>query len=278
MTPRGAVTLVSWLDSRMKREKAQAISRLPASMALKLKDLPSSRVDDLLESVPDRLRAIHYSWFQPALSRLPPEQRQTAEEALPLERGPAGLRALPALILEYWQSWLWRQIVEQDWLPQRMLRAPEGLEQLASLSKHDLMEVIDLLGVFDVIPNLRKAIHASEQKFWGEVLSATQKKLAHKLLMQPAWPGQLPLAVGSVSIPDASRTLHQRGCLRLGAALRGSHDSFLWAIVHHLDRGRGQLVQEAASETTSAEAIAAARGALEIVLRERASLQVERGV
>lgn len=276
MTPRAATTLMSWLDSRMKREKAQALAMLPSSVASRLREAPASETPSgLLEPLEDRLHGIHYSWFAPALSRLPASQRTVAEQAL---SGPRpGLRELPQLLLEYWQSWLWKQVVEQNWLPAKMVQAPEALRPLKRLTKAQLMELIDLLSVFDVVPNLRRAIHSSEQKFWSEVLTPPQKRLAQKLLQQPSWPGQLPLSGSSESIEEAARTLHQRGCLRLGAALHGSDAAFIWEIAHRLDSGRGEIVQQAAAQTLSAEAHAAALHALTLALRDWSSHSESRG-
>jgi hypothetical protein len=275
VTPRAATTLISWLDSRMKKEKAQALAMLPSSVASRLSEMPAMEPPKgLIEPLENRLHGIHYSWFAPALSRLPPAQRSMAEQSLSGTR--RGLRELPQLLLEYWQSWLWKQVVEKNWLPAKMVHAPEALRPLTRLTKAELIELIDLLGVFDVVPNLRRAIHSAEQKFWSEVLTPAQKKFAQKLLQQTSWPGQLPLG-SSDSVEEAARALHQRGCLRLGAALHGSDEPFIWEIAHRLDSGRGGIVQQAASQTLSPEAHAASLHALTMALRDWSNHAENRG-
>ena len=257
MTPRAMACFLCWMHARAPRDREALLQALPAHVreALRQQAIPRGPPEQIVEPLTERLDSLHSSWLPP-----PQASKPTAFS------WKGFLQGLPEFVLAFWQKWLWQQIVSQQWIPKALLPDMGEWEPLLRLSKHELTALIDDLSVFDIVVNLRRSVLPEEQKLWSTILSERQKKIAQKLLQQPIWPGQAPLPLRHAQPEEVARQLHVRGCLRLGAALHGLHEGFIWYIVHRLDRGRGDLVQRAALSETAPDAIASARRSLQWAL------------
>ena len=259
MTPRAMACFLCWMHARMPREKESLFQILPEHLraALQQQPIPRGLPEQILESLSQRLEPMHHSWIPPLPGLV--GEPQTWRD---------WFASLPELAVEFWQRWLWQQVSSHQWLPKALLPEMGEWEPLLQLEKQQLVELIDILGLFDVVVNLRRAVHPEEQQIWAQALSPQQKHAAQKLLQLPNWPGQAPLPLTHSSPKEVNRQIHTRGCIRLGAALHGLNEGFLWYIAHRLDRGRGDLVQKSANSSVSPEALQTARRSVLWALQE----------
>jgi hypothetical protein len=120
---------------------------------------------------------------------------------------------------------------------------PESpFNRLLKLTKGQLVDIIDLLGIYDLahemrrivatknLKNIYKCLSPKHQQFLRQCLHAKDKVITPKLHLDQ-WNGEeKPLKT----------VLHRRGLMRLAIALSGQHTDLIWQIAHILDTGRGQ--------------------------------------
>lgn len=194
---------------------------------------------------------IHYSWLQPVIESFSPSMQPIFLSALPIEnaKGLSRLMGLPLLppplplIRKQLLLALCRKLNKRQVLPVQFL--PETpVTPLASLSKAELLELIDYLGLYDLAEEIRhivdkvllKKIYAclspKKQLFLRNCLHQKEKLKAQKIGLIN-WNGD---AI------QLERLLHRRGLMRLSYALSGQPRDFIWHLVHRLDVGRGRLL------------------------------------
>ncbi|HEV8052474.1 MAG TPA: hypothetical protein VGP47_08265, partial [Parachlamydiaceae bacterium] len=161
---------------------------------------------------------------------------------VPPSRLTANMKAF--LLGQLYQKWNPEDALPSQYLPQSLL------EPLNELSKNELIEVIDLLSIFDLAEAVRhivdkknlKAIYLclspEKQRFLRICLHKKEKFAASKLDIGK-WDG---------SPEQLNNILHRRGLLRFGKALCGQSKYFVWNIAHTLDTGRGKTISEYYSE------------------------------
>lgn len=196
----------------------------------------------------------HYSWLIDPIQKLPKNLKGAVINALP-ETHSKGIKKflkmegpntyLTPNIKTFLLDQLYLQWNPEDALPREYL-AHSTLDDLFQLSKKELVELIDLLSMFDLAEALRhivdkknlKAIYLcltpQKQQFLRLCLHRKEKLAAPKLDIGK-WDG---------SQNQLNDILHRRGMLRLGKALCGQSRQFLWSIVHTLDTGRGKTISE----------------------------------
>ncbi len=243
---RTLVCLLGTQDSQQAKDLLAGLSKeaqgqLDSEFSVKA----SSR--NFIEPLEQRLQQIHYSWYQAMTDQLP---QNLAAQALASVRSNTS-----SLTHRFWQYWLWRQLCEPQWLPAALLPEDAFAEALVALSKAELMLLLDLLGVVDLVPTLKKVIQPTMRKRWLSALSPLQQQFLMKIMKQPIWIGAKELAANAeMTVEDLNRLIHRRGCQRLGIAFAHRHQGWLWKLAHQLDRGRGCVVLAAASPKTSIEA------------------------
>jgi hypothetical protein len=196
----------------------------------------------------------HYSWLAPSIQKLPENLKIPVINALP-EAQARGIKSLLKIkanscpLTPNMRSFLIGQLYRQ-WNPENALPPeflpPSPLDPLNSLSKNEIVDLIELLGIYDLAEAIRhivdkknlKAIYLSlptdRQQFLREALHRKEKLAAPKLDIAK-WDG---------SGEQLKAILHRRGLLRLGKALCGQNPQFLWNVTHTLDTGRGKALLE----------------------------------
>lgn len=196
----------------------------------------------------------HYSWLAPYIEKLPKSLQVPVVHALP-EKQSKGLKKLlkianstmdfssnvkAFLVGKLYQEWQPSEAIPSEWLP------PSNLSDLLALSKQELVELIDLLAIYDLAEAIRhivdkknlKAIYLcltpQKQQFLRLCLHKKEKLAAAKLDISK-WDG---------SQAHLATVLHHRGMLRFGKTLCGQSRNFLWNIVHTLDTGRGTTISQ----------------------------------
>jgi hypothetical protein len=196
---------------------------------------------------------IHYSWLQPVLETFSPSLQPMLISALPAESAAPLSKLMNFPLLkpasetskEFLLSSLCRKFMENTPLPVVFL--PETFASpLALMSKAQLIELIDFLGIYDLAEELRhivdkvllkaiyKCISIKKQHFLRICLHQKEKLKAAKIGLIN-WKGD-EVQLG--------RLLHRRGLLRLSYALSGQSQDLMWHIVHRLDVGRGQIIRK----------------------------------
>jgi len=248
---------ISALIGHFDPERRAAILRhLPSEDGEAISELapptPAAR-QSYLTSIEERIERIHYSWLakaigeQPALfwghfiAALPASSQKGVAHLLNVSELPPLPPITKRLLLEQ----LYTSMHEGDLMPPEML----GDLPLLTLTKRQLVEVIGLLGLFDIAAALRRVLEREKKEQVRLLLSDRENRYLDRCLtQQDPWPApSLRLERWSGSERDLARLLQQFGLKRLGAALSRSPASLLWHLSHRLDTQRGHRLEEEAS-------------------------------
>lgn len=196
----------------------------------------------------------HYSWLIDPIQKFPKEIRGAIISALPESHAKGIKKTLKIeepeihltpnvklfLLDQLYHLWNPEEALPYEYLPHT------SLEELFLLSKSELVEVIDLMAIYDLAEAIRhivdkknlKAIYlcltAQKQQFLRICLQKKEKLAAPKLDINK-WDGN-PTHLNEI--------LHRRGMLRFGKTLCGQSEQFLWNIIHILDTGRGKTISD----------------------------------
>lgn len=200
----------------------------------------------------DVIARAHYSWLAPVVKTLPGSIQGPTLAALPESQAESLSKLLdipipktslsPAskafLVQQLYNKWQPQDALPVEYLPQSQLA------ELLTLSKSELVVLIDLLAMHDLadairhivdkkyLKNIYFCLKPQELQFLKICLHKKEKLSAPKLEIEK-WDGS-PYKLHTI--------LHKRGMLRLGTALCGQGKQFLWHITHILDTGRGSAV------------------------------------
>lgn len=194
---------------------------------------------------------IHYSWLAPVIETFSGNMQALLVASLPVESGKAlaSLLDIPLLpppvapLRKMLLMALCRKFSKKAVLPVRFLEE-SAMTPLADLTKGELLELIDYLGLYDLAEEIRhivdkvvlKSIYAGltphKQLFLRNCLHQKEKLKATKIGLVN-WKGD---------VAQLQRILHRRGLMRLSYALSGQPRDLVWHLAHHLDVGRGRLL------------------------------------
>jgi len=194
----------------------------------------------------------HYSWLAPVIEQLPKAMQIPLVASIP-EPQSSGLRRLlklapfraelpPSakmlLLKRLYLLWQPTEGLPPDYLP------TSPLESLLSCSKAELINVIDLLAMYDLAEGIRHIVDKKKLKLIYFCLTPQQQQFLrqclhkHEKLVAP----KIDIEKWDGNPEKLTKGLHRRGMLRLGKALCGQGRHFLWHIVHILDTGRGKEI------------------------------------
>lgn len=208
------------------------------------------RPDTLLET-------IHYSWLEPTLKKVPEPLLSCVLHTLPTEyaqalvtRGISSRQALekaknyPQPVRNFLLGIFFSQWEEGEVLPKELL--PESdLQPLLECTKVELMDLIDLLAMYDLAEEVRHIVDKKLLQAIVSILSIPQQKYLRNTLHHKQKTPSTPLQVKTI-YKDRKKflhTLHKRGIGRLAFSLSGKPANFTWYPVHILDIGRGTLLR-----------------------------------
>lgn len=233
------------------KEEADIVSNL---------NIASAQLEPLVNQGKEILQKIHYSWLKPFVETFPASTHPFFIASLPKKLGIALVRhwngaieasRLAHSLRPFFLRILYRSLHAEEHLPIEFL--PETpLTPLVRWSKHNLVELIDFLGLHDLTAEIRRVV--SKQALAGIYECLQPKHLAylkiclHKKDHIVAPP--LNLNYSQLDCRRLQRELHQRGLMRLGKALAGQHSDLIWYITRTLDIGRGQLLSRFCSAET----------------------------
>ena len=221
----------------------------------------------LLPSPEGWITNIHYSWLLLILQRQPKSLWPLFIATLPplqmnrlctmLKEKPPTFTLAPSIKTFFLQI-LFNSLQEANILPIEFL-LPSSYASLLNMAKEELVTLISYLGIHDLASatkqivdrkirdRIDKALSVNKQKFLKLCLHKQAVVLSPKLSLQ-YWEG---------GAAEMEKILHQRGLTRLGFALSQESPSFIWAVAHKLDTGRGEQLVKLAAQAHPASVIEA---------------------
>lgn len=209
----------------------------------------------LLEVPLQRLSQIHYSWLAPLVGKLPKVLQLPTIAALTPPQSIGICRMLKCRVPserpsppfdQLLLSTLFQKLSPEERLPAPYLPA-SPLSALATYPKAQILRIVDLLGIRDLVQEMRlivnkanqeallRCLNEEERTFFDFYMYKEQDKLAVKRLDLADWKGDSQ---------KLRQQLHLRGLIRLGKALAGQNPDLLWYILHSLDTGRAAIIRQ----------------------------------
>ncbi len=232
-------------------EKAQEISEI---------NLPQENPQALLISPENALSKIHYSWIANAFKHFPKSLHPNLIAVLPkqhakglsdlLDIKAADKNSIAPVTQKFFLQNLYDKIDEtHPVLPLEFLHTLP-LSHLLDVDKNVLMEMFDILGLYDLATKMKVIIDKQTLLDIQKSLSPVKLKFL-KVFLQQTDKANLP----EIDLTDwtgdpniLKKLLHRRGIHRLSKAIAGYPKDFLWYLTHRLDTGRGEILKRYYSE------------------------------
>jgi hypothetical protein len=224
-------------------------------------DVATSEIDPLFVKPDEYLKNIHFSWVVPYVQKLAPHIQEILVSALPQPLA-AGIKKhlkvetksikMPKRAAEYFVKQLYDEIKNPEILDPAFL-PKQNLSGLLDLTRQELVEVIDFLGLYDLADEVR---HIVEKKTLQSIYSCFDTKKVQYIRI--CMSSKSKFVVSKMNLQNwngdcssLKHSLHQRGLYRLAKALCGSHPHFFWHLIHKLDTGRGAVLEKYYKEQSS---------------------------
>lgn len=255
MTGRQGLFFQLLLNKYHPADKGEVIACLPQEMQETIKESKISWNEPkvLLRNLLSKSGMIHYSWILPAIEKYPEALKPFYAEALP---EPSNTRLLSLLklprvpIATAWaRKYLLNNLSEKleygnltpiEHLPQSLLTFT------LELSKEELIELIDFLGLYDLAEEIRRIVDKNQLKKIYNCLSIKKQHFLRSCLLskEKVTTPKLDLEKWNGDQDALEKLLHKRGLIRFGKGLSGQPPDFIWYIVHRMDSGRGTLLSK----------------------------------
>jgi len=218
-------------------------------------DVKSKDVSSILYQPQILIKEIHYSWLTPVIKELPENLQSLVLSSLPkaqsskicamLQISPP-ITSLAPSIQSYLLNLFYKHLNHTfDILPIEFL-PQTPLTLIAKLNKHQIMKLIDFLGIYDLADEMRHIVDKNLIKNIYECLSPKKQRFLKQSLYKKEKLVTLPLKLEHWNGDHKKliKLLHHRGLVRLGYALSGQHPDLIWHITHILDTGRGNKLMK----------------------------------
>jgi|GEM_PF-5241131 len=258
MSDKSLLFLKAFLENVAPDKKDLLLSFLSPSMVNKLSSLSVLPCDpsSLFLSNEKVMETIHPSWFIPALKMLKSqdlnyfsscfteEQYSYLSKHLSLERLP-----LPSFAKGFLFQILLKKMDGKEIFPIECLPS-SSLNELLSLSFHQLDELIELLSMHDLSVEVKKIINPNILKQLDKYLSKEQKSYLKSLLQkkEPLFFGKFNLDKWNGDADSLKKMLLSRGLNRLAKAFSRENPVLIWYMIHHLEKELGQTFKKLVSD------------------------------
>lgn len=208
--------------------------------------IPSDNLQPILQHPLTLLHKVHHTWIKPLIDRYPEKLHPAFFATLSkdqMNRMKVSGIAVSKPAKTFLSNQLYTDLKLHEHLPVEYLPETE-LSPLLSLTKAQLVDLIDLFGIYDLaaevkqivnrehLKNIQSCLTAKQLQFLKKCLTEKKKVIASKLGIDPSKPDRSKL----------KQAIHMHGLLRLGKALCGQHTDFVWTLAHCLDMGRGNIL------------------------------------
>lgn len=210
---------------------------------------------NLQEAFPDPHRFIerlHYSWLVSSLKKVPPSLLPFVISSFPQKTVDILKEHIPALpspqplsppMKTFFLNKFLVPFFDEHHLPLEYI--PETpLSPLKSWTKKDLENLMDILGLYDLAPEVRQIVDKLRIKRLYQSLTKSQQQYLRQVLHH-----QDKVVVPRMGLDQLSRDasklkneIHRRGLIRFSKALSGQHPDFVWHLCHLLDTGRSAIL------------------------------------
>lgn len=273
------------LINRFHPEGVESLSPFLGEDALRLLEgetLEFNRPDELLNAHHRLLSKIHYSWLVPAIQKLngPLQAHVIAQMPEPSRSKLAQhfqIAELPERLHPFLREVLVHKVISR--LGEESHIHPQLVESgtfsdLEPLTKHQLLDVIDCLGVHDIALEIKQIVDKRKLAKVIETLTPLQKAFLKSAVHERAVWNSTPVGLENWAgdRKNLLRTLHKRGIARFGIALQGADPEFRRLILLKLDTGRAGRLEQVFEEQHPEKAVQTCekqlRKAIEFVTRE----------
>jgi hypothetical protein len=256
---------------------------LPDKIKEQVKRLPPfiQPMDPTLFENGDLLEQVHWSWFLPTLKSYPAEEQSLFLSAL----DPTSAQVLAEEIPCKWRS---EQLTEigraylrhlllnslvgpHDRLIPKPLLLPSPLNRLLSLTKQQLILLIDFLSMHDLAAEMRHIVETRTMKKLAGCLTHAERTFLKRIATkaEPFTVPRMRLEQWNGQCEELRYVLHRRGIARLGLALSRQDSGLIWYLCHQLDIGRGtSLLKHSVQESPQTTIEAAAQQVEELLKHE----------
>lgn len=227
----------------------------PDDVKQALSEVTSSQETSVVFTWPSLLISrTHYSWLVDPIQKIPRNMQNAVINALP-ESHAKGIKRLlkieeqeinltpntkAFLLDQLYQQWNPEEALPYEYLPH------SNLQELCQMSKKSLVEVIDLMAMYDLAEAVRHIVDKRNLKAIYLCLSSQKQQFLRLCLhnKEKLTAPKLDISKWNGNESRLNDILHRRGIFRFGKALCGQSQQFLWNIMHILDTGRGKAVYE----------------------------------
>lgn len=202
------------------------------------------------------LTSCHPSWLEPLISEMTLPLKTVYLSCFPQPisdyfRAKEEYKDIPSAappaepIRQFLLGFLHRKWEENHPLPKELLQENE-LSSLLVISRQELLEVVDLLAVYDLVDEVRHIVDKKQLQLILNHLSIQQQHYLRLSLRQKT------KSVGGAGVVRElmkeparfSMQLHRRGLQRLAYGLCGMDRDFLWHIMHTFDMPRAKFMMQ----------------------------------
>lgn len=256
MTPKSWMTVNALLNQYHAGAATEVFRYLPETEAKAAEDntVTCRGLTDFISSPSTFVQRVHYSWLLHLIKDLDGYMQNLCISALPKQAGKrlrklCGIKQealpLPERLKAFVRRQLYRRLVEVPDLVPPAFIAESKMTVLLSLDKEQLLNIIDYLGIYDMVPQLRNNIDQRMVTRAYNALSPQKRDFLDQLLKRKksAAAARSDLREVAQQPEQLMRWLHKGGVLKLARALHGEHGSLIWHLCHILDTGRAQLIQ-----------------------------------
>lgn len=237
-------------------DKEQLFTFFTKEQERALKALPEYPFFDLSALLADKtsLDNIHYSWLKVPLSSLSTEEQefflsifspQEREKIKSLLDYQEKVRNINPLLYPFITAKLKKMIGAEGVLPPQYL-PKNDLHLLLELNKIQLIQLIDLLGMYDLASELRHIVDKNTLTQIASSLTLQQRQFLSYVSKQA--PTQLTERMNFKEINGdkikLNKILHRKGLQRLGKALCQEKADFVWHFLHKIDVGRAAIISK----------------------------------
>jgi len=214
------------------------LSSLPENEADEVQrlDIDASDVSIATRQPWQIVEKIHYSWFLEPLKKVPESLVPYVIASLPdnhrdkmaREFGMIELPELSTPMKHLLMDRMYEYMPIRGHLPLAFI-PKQPLSDLLSLTKPQLLDVIDCLGVFDVAGELKQIVDRQQLRKLVDSLSKAQQGFLKIVIHdRDRWsPSKLGLDQWGGDVKRLRRALHVRGLMRLSKALKEHHPDLL---------------------------------------------------
>lgn len=211
------------------------------------------------------IEPIHFTWLVEPIKSFSKPLQNIIVETLPEKSGKAikkelklkgSNKAIPKAAVCFLHHLLEKKTRPEDIYPLFLLDE-SALTPLLHASSSKLNELIHLLGIEDLAREIPSIIDKKILKNVYDFLSEEEKAFAKKKVRSEDILKLPKLNIGSWEgdHKKLETILHKRGLAKLAVAIKGESKHFQWHLLHHLDTGRGKILEKGMEKKAETQTI-----------------------